>query len=148
MAKTLDFLNGRRLLLAVGSFFLLLTAWSVQQAVTRSSAVIDADYYSHGLRYHNSLLEQKAAEGLGWHLTAEVADGRLRLRLSAGDAPVTGGAGEVRLGAGQGAAFLLQEEAPGIYAASLPPDAAGPMALRVHILRDGARIDRALLLNL
>ena len=139
---------GLPLLLLLGLAFLVLTGWAVQQAVSRVSAVTDAGYYSLGRRYHHSQLEQRAAASLDWQLATNLENGGLQLRLTAHGVPVTGGTGEVQLGAhGRAGVLTLREEAPGLYVVSLPPEAAGTVSARVLLTRDGARISRALLLH-
>lgn len=64
------------LILLLGVGFTAFTAWSFYRAVHGTSAVIDADYYSHGLRYNQTLLERQAAASLGWQAVPHL-EGRL-----------------------------------------------------------------------
>ncbi len=136
---------------ALGLLFLVFSGWSAYRAATRGSAVTDRNYYSHGLKYDQALVEKKAAETLGWSLSAGVSRGELEIRLSDGDGrPVTGCEGEALLlvsGPGEGR-LALQETEPGRYAAVLAEGLRGEIAARVDLGRDGARISRRLLLNL
>ncbi|BCR03414.1 hypothetical protein DESUT3_04830 [Desulfuromonas versatilis] len=139
-------------LLLLGAFFLTLTAWSVYRASTRGSAVTDPGYYSHGLRFNDSLLERQAAEGLGWSVATAVQDGWIRVRLSGRDGlPVAGGAGEVvifRVRTGSETRLVLHELSPGEYGAPLPGGLRGEFPAEMSLGRDGARVSRRLQLNL
>ncbi len=151
MPKTPPSRSWPTLIVALGLLFLIFSGWSAYQASTRGSAVTDRDYYSHGLKYDHALVEQKAAETLGWTAAIDVSDGWFRCRL--GDRsgmPVTGGAGEVvlfRVRTGTETRLLLHEVEPGVYGAPLPVGLQGELPAELTLARDGARITRRLQLN-
>lgn len=136
-----------RLIVAIGLLFFLFSSWSAYRAATMVSAVTDRDYYSHGLRYDQSLVEQRAAETMGWSLEANLSGDRLEIRLSDGEGrPVSGCRGEASLpGADR---FLLHEDAPGLYSALLEPLLKGEFAAHLEFKRHGSRLSRRLLLSL
>lgn len=140
------------LIVALGLLFLLFSGWSAYRAATRGSAVTDKDYYKHGLKYDHALVEQKAAEALGWTAAIDVSGGWLRCGLSDRDGmPVTGGAGEVvlfRVRTGTETRLQLHEIEPGVYGAPLPVGLQGELPAEMTLGRDGARISRRLQLNL
>jgi nitrogen fixation protein FixH len=133
-------------------FFLLLTGWSVYRAATGVSKVTNPRYYSHGLRYNDTLIEQEAAEGLGWQAVISLAKGRMEVRLTDRDGrPVPDARAEVALyrTEAKGDRLLhLSEESPGFYAAALPEEISGRLSARLQINRMGAGLSRTLLLNL
>ena len=138
-----------RNLVVLGLLFLTLTGWSVYRAATRVSDVLDQDYYSHGLRFNDSLIERQAAQGLGWTLATEVRDGWLRCRLNGVDGrPVTGGGGDLLLRRDGEYRFPLEERGPGLYVVRLPPELSGEFSAQLILGRDGAHMRRNLLLNL
>ncbi len=140
------------LIITLGSLFLVFSFWSAYQAATRSSAVTDRNYYSHGLKYNRSLVEQKAAEGMGWSLNAVIAGQRLEIRLSDRDGkPVAGCRGETQLlnvSRLNSLRLNLEEAEPGLYVARLGENLLGEISARLELSRDGARISRRLQLNL
>jgi nitrogen fixation protein FixH len=140
------------LLATLGALFLLFSAWSAYRAVNGGSAVSDRDYYSHGLRYNHTRVEQKAAESLGWSLTAEVRGTQIAIRLAdRAGLPVGACRGELELFASRPDTRLrlpLVETSPGLYTATIAPDLRGEISARLYLSRDGARIDRRLLFNL
>ena len=139
-------------LILIGSGFLLLMVWSIFLAGQRSSAVIDRDYYSHGLRYNETLLERQAAVALGWQLSTELQGRALIVHL--GDKlgqPVTSAQGLIHLSQASnpsGVTLTLQEIGPGIYQAQLAAEMRGELHARLEFRRDGALLNRQLLLNL
>lgn len=137
-----------QLIVALGLLFMAFSAWAAYRATTRVSKVTDREYYSHGLKYNQSLVEQRAAETMGWALAATVSGDRLEVRLSdRSGRPVTGCQGEASL-LSDIIRLPLVEDAPGLYSAPLKPDLQGEIAARLELNRDGARISRRLLLNL
>ncbi len=132
----------------LGSLFLVFSFWSAYQAATRSSAVTDRHYYSHGLRYNDTLVEQKAAESLGWTPTVSVDGHTVEVRLTDREGrPVSGCQGHIVL-LDAGVTVSLAEDDASFYRAALTPGLQGEVAARLEISRDGARISRRLILNL
>lgn len=140
------------LIILIGAGFLLLSGWSFYLAARGTSAVTDADYYSHGLRYNQTLLEQRAADSLGWQTDIR-RDGPLLVTvLTDGQRRPVGGAGAVlRLYRGDAALarqLSLDETAPGRYQVRIPDDLRGDVTADLAFERGGARLQRRLLLAL
>jgi nitrogen fixation protein FixH len=140
-----------RFLLLLALVFLALTGWSIYRAGTRVSAVTDAGYYSHGLRYNHTRIEQQAAAGLGWTLTTALEERRLQVRLlDRSGAAVSGASGELTLYAvrsGNPTTLPLVELAPGQYTTRLPAALQGEITGRLRLQRDGAQLSRSLMFN-
>ena len=141
-----------RLLMLLGLLFAGVTGWSIYRAASDVSAVSDADYYSHGLRYNHTRVEQQAAESLGWHLETSLEERQLRIALRDRiRQPVTGAGGDLTLYAVRAAGptrLPLVELAPGLYSTRLPRDLGGEVIARLTLVREGARISRTLMFNL
>lgn len=151
MPETVPANRWPHLLLLLGLLFLGLTGWSVYRSATGVSAVTDRHYYSHGLRHNDSLVEQKAAESLGWQVTVRLKDGYLATQWTGKDGrPVSGG--EARLvipvGSRPGLTLPLREDAAGSYGTTLPGRLPGEIQALLTFSRDGAVLRRPLLLNL
>jgi nitrogen fixation protein FixH len=138
-------------LVLIGSGFLLLMAWSIFLAGQRTSAVIDRDYYSHGLRYNETLLERQAAAALGWRLSTELKGRTLIVHLvDKLGRPVSSARGALYLSKASdpsGEVLMLQEIAPGLYQTHLATGISGEINARLEFRRDGALLNRQLLLN-
>lgn len=133
--------------------FVLMSAWSFRRAALESSAVTDADYYSHGLRYNQTLLERQAATSLGWQISPRLEGRTLTVQLlDRNRQPVPGASGTLSLtGTEQNPAavsFPLREIAPGIYLVELPASWHGERPAEIGFERDGARLGQRLLLAL
>ncbi len=130
--------------------FLALSAWSFQQAARGVSAVTDSDYYSHGLRYDQTRLEQNKALSLGWDMQIAL-DGR-QFKVSLLDSrrqPVDGAQAELTLPAAPGSVPLrlpLSAATGGTYLGRIPDAFHGEQTVRIDIEREGARLSRHLLL--
>ena len=138
------------LLLILGLLFLGVTGWSVYRSATGGSAVTDRHYYSHGLRYNDSLLEKKAAESLGWQVTVSLQNGFLASRLTGKDGqPVVGGDARLVIPARNRSSItlLLTEDAAGRYGVNLPGELQGEIQAVLTFSRSGATLRRPLLLN-
>ena len=127
------------------------TAWSFLRAARGASAVTDPDYYSHGLRYGRTVLEQKAAAALGWEAAPELQGRILTIGLrDNGRRAVTGADGLLIL-LGPGARHIrnlgLREASPGTYRAELPADLRGEQPVEIVFQREGARLSQRLLLS-
>lgn len=137
------------LLIAIGIGFALITAWSFQRAFKGVSSVTDPDYYSHGLRYNRSLLEQQRAESLGWQLHSRLDGKRLQVTLAGRDGvAVTGARGSAALivpGRPQPLELPLAESSPGSYLMELPDEVSGELVVDLAFNRDGAGLQRRLL---
>ena len=70
------------LLIVIFAGFTALSAWSFFRAARGASPVTDRSYYSHGLRFNQTLLEQKAAGTLGWQVEATLHGRQLQLLLT------------------------------------------------------------------
>jgi nitrogen fixation protein FixH len=139
------------IVLLVAGFFAL-SAWSFHQAASGTSAVTDANYYSHGLRYNQTLLERNAAAALGWDAAVTLTDLQLQIALSDRDRqPVTAALGSLTLhGGSRGKAqhLPLHEDSAGIYLGTLPPGLRGEVTAQVDFEQAGARLSKRLLLSL
>jgi nitrogen fixation protein FixH len=140
------------LIIFIGAGFVVLSAWSFYRAAGGASAVVDPDYYSHGLRYNQTLLEQRAAESLGWQVTVSHQEDCLHATLSDGNRqPVDGARGALtlfRVDSPRPQQLSLLEYAPGRYRVALPDGLAGELAAEIAFERDGVRLQRRLLLAL
>lgn len=132
--------------------FLGLSAWSFHRAARNVSAVTDADYYSHGLRYNQTQLEHQAAATLGWE-TKVALDGR-QLSVTVTDRArqaVTSAQGLLTLVDGTRGEVLrlpLIEDPPGSYRGELPPVLHGEQTAQLDFEHRGARLSQRLLLSL
>lgn len=140
------------LIILIGIGFLALSAWSIRAAARGASAVTDADYYSHGLRYNQTLLEQRAADSLGWQLTFAHGGGELQVTLSdARQLPISGAKGVLtifRSDLAQPQRLLLHEASAGSYRVTPPVGLGGEVTAQVDFELDGARLQRRLLVVL
>jgi len=139
------------ILLLIGSF-LGFSVWSALRAADRGPQVTDADYYSKGLRYSSTMLEKRAATVLGWKVSTRLIGRTLEFRLNDKDGqPVKSAAGALFLylpEQASSARLPLQETAAGVYQLALSTNMTGEMSARLEFERDGAYINRQLLLNL
>jgi nitrogen fixation protein FixH len=139
------------ILLMIGSFIGFL-AWSAMRASDSGPQVTDADYYSKGLRYTSTVLEKRAAAVLGWRVDTQLSGRTLRLHLSDKEGqPVSSAKGVIAIymrNLGETISFPLQEVSGGTYQIHLTDSMTGEMTARVEFERDGARLNRQLLLNL
>lgn len=130
--------------------FVLISGWSFYRAAKESSAVTDRDYYSHGLRYNQTLLERQAAASAGWRATPQLQGRLLTILLHDGDQRgVAGAVGTLTLlGAGRSAPrqLPLLEAGPGDYRAQIPDDLLGEQTAEITFQRDGARLNQRLIL--
>jgi nitrogen fixation protein FixH len=139
------------LLLLLGLLFFGVTGWSVYRSVTGVSAVTDRHYYSHGLRYNDSLVEQKAAASLGWQVSVRLQNGQFTSQWTGRDGqPVAGGEAQLVISARDRAdlTLLLTEAADGRYGVILPAELHGEIQAMLTLSRSGATLRRPLLLNL
>jgi nitrogen fixation protein FixH len=138
------------ILLLLGSF-LLFSVWSAFQAAGLGSEVTDADYYSKGLKYNTTVVEKKAAMVLGWKVTTRLEGRTLEFRLTnQAGVPVDRANGSVYLAipnAAENINLPLREQAAGIYHVTLSETLLGAVQARLELERDGARLNRQLLLN-
>ena len=139
------------ILLLLGSF-LLFSAWSAFQAAGLGSEVTDADYYSKGLKYNTSMVEKKAAVVLGWDLTTRLEGRTLEFTLTGHDgAAVDRAVGSLYLAIpnmAENVNLPLRESTAGVYLVTLKKEMSGAIQARLELERDGARLNRQLLLNL
>ncbi len=139
------------ILLLLGSF-LLFSSWSAFQAAGLGSRVTDTAYYSKGLKYNTSQVEKRAAEVLGWNVETRL-DGQIiefLLTDSRGDT-VDDATGSLYLaipGAAENVRIPLDEIASGHYRVHLNDHINGTIQARLELERQGARLNRQLLLNL
>lgn len=132
--------------------FLGFSAWSALRAAAAKPQVTDADYYSKGLKYTSTLLEKQAAVALGWTVTTRMEGRTVEFHLSDKQGrPVAAAQGALFLHLAETPAstsFPLEEIAPGTYRLQLTADMTGEMNARLEFARDGARLNRQILLNL
>ena len=139
------------LIALLGSGFIALSAWSFYRAAHGTSAVTDADYYSHGLRYNQTQLEQNAASALGWDASVQLDGRQLRVVLTdSRQQPVTTARGTLTLlgSAGETLRLPLAEENGGIYYGIIPPGLRGELAAQIDFEHAGGRLSKRLLLAL
>lgn len=150
MPETLHSNPWPHLLLLLGLLFLGLTGWSVYRSATGVSAVTDRQYYTHGLRYNASLVEQRAAESLGWQVAISLQDGYLASQWTGKDGqPVSGGEARLVIPAKNRAdiTMMLAEDAAGRYGTNLPGELQGEFPALLTFSHGGATLRRSLLLN-
>ena len=139
------------ILLLIGSF-LCFSVWSAMRAADLGPQVTDADYYSKGLRYSSTMVEKRAASVLGWKVSTRLIGRTLKFHLDDKEGqPVRSAKGVLFLYLSEQASsirFPLQEIAPGVYNLDLTANMTGEMTARLEFERDGARLNRQLLLNL
>jgi nitrogen fixation protein FixH len=140
------------LIILIGIGFLALTSWSVYQASRKTSDVTDRDYYSHGLRYNQTLLEKKAAASLGWSTQVRLEKRQLWIELNDKNGQVVAKAlGSLRLHGSSlesNPPLPLREQSPGRYFASLPENLHGEFSVDLSFELDGARLSKRILLVL
>lgn len=139
------------LLILIGLFFIGLTGWSVYRSVTGVSAVTDRHYYDHGLKYNDTLIEQRAAESQEWLVSISMRDGSLACRLTGRDGdPVRGGEARLDIDAeyAGGITLPLTERSAGHYATPLPTGLKGEIPARLTFRQGGTTLRRSLRLNL
>jgi len=141
--------------IVIGIAFIGVTTWSIIQAHEKVSPITDPAYYSHGLRYNQTTLEERAAESSGWTMRTELTGRRLNIRLENGEhRAVIGCRGELVLYENadtQPARRLklsVREEEGGGYLLELPAELTGTLTGDLSLHREGARFNRRLLLNL
>jgi len=136
-------------IIILGIFFAALMGWSILKAARDSSSVIDSDYYRHGLRFNQTLLERQAAASLGWETRVSLDDSTLNVRLSDRDLkPVAGAHGELLLracGNVTSRTLPLREQKPGHYTTELPSSVTGECTADVFFDRSGAHLQKRLL---
>src|SRR5210317_144334 len=132
--------------------FLIFLVWSAFQAAGLGSKVTDADYYSKGLKYTSTQVEKHAAEVLGWNLETKLNGRSLEFHLTDSKGGVVDHAvGTIYLaipGSAENIHLPLQEFASGYYRVSLGNKIKGSIQARLEMERQGARLNRQLLLNL
>ena len=98
------------------------------------------------------MLEKRAAAVLGWRVDTQLSGRTLRLHLSDKEGqPVSSAKGVIAIymrNRGETISFPLQEVSAGTYQMHLTDSMTGEMTARVEFERDGARLNRQLLLNL
>ena len=139
------------IMLLLGSF-LIFSLWSAMQAAGLGSKVSDAAYYSKGLKYNSSQVEKRAAEVLGWQLETRLNGRDLEFHLTDQDGlEVDRVAGTLYLAIPDMAENIhlpIQAVASGYYQVKLDDNITGTIQARLDLEREGARLNRQLLLNL
>jgi hypothetical protein len=143
------------LVIVIGLSFIGVTGWSIIQARENVSPITDPAYYSHGLRYNQTTLEEKAAESSGWMMRTELNGHRLSILMVNGDKQAVRGCRGVLVlydnVTSQPARRLelsIREEGQGVYLLELPAELTGTLTGDLALHRDGARFNRRLLINL
>ncbi|MFP7756088.1 FixH family protein [Thermodesulfobacteriota bacterium B35] len=139
------------LILLLIAAFLVFSAWSAHRATSLGSRVTDASYYSKGLKYNSTEVERRAAEVLGWKLDTRLDRRTLIFRLSDRNGhAISGAAGSLYLAipdAAENVYLPLTETGPGRYQVTLDHTLSGAIQARLELERNGARLNRHLLLN-
>lgn len=139
------------ILLLLGGFLAFL-AWSAFQAAGLGSKVTDSDYYSKGLKYNTTMVEKRAAEVLGWHVETRLDGRTLQFHLTDQEGTkVVRATGTLYLaipGSAENIHLPLQEMTSGYYLVNLGEEVHGTIQARLELEREGARLNRQLLLNL
>ncbi len=132
--------------------FIVFLAWSAYQAGGLGSKVTDADYYSKGLKYNSTMVEKRAAEVLGWNLETELEGHTVKFHLvDQQGGNIDRAIGTLYLaipGMDKNYHLPLQEVTSGYYQVTLDDSTKGAIQARLELERDGARLNRHLLLNL
>jgi len=132
--------------------FILFLIWSGFQASTQGTQVTDRDYYSKGLKYNSTQVEKRAATTMGWNLATDLDRHLLNIKLFDGNrSPVANANGILQIYSRPDSdqlAIQLTEPSPGQYTAELPEHLQGELTIRVEFEREGARLNRQLLINL
>jgi nitrogen fixation protein FixH len=134
--------------------FTAFTWWSFIRAAAGVSAVTDPDYYSHGLKYNSTTLEQQAGEALGWTVRQQVAGRRLTIRVEdSHQVGIPGCQGAITFpGEGTGASPLpplaVTEIGAGLYQADIPATLPQTLMTTLTIGKGQAMVHRRLLLAL
>jgi hypothetical protein len=143
------------LVIGIGLAFIGVTGWSIIQAREKVSPITDPAYYSHGLRYSQTALEEKAAESSGWVMRTELAGHRLNILLENGNKQTVGGCrgvlvlyDNVTSQPARRLELTILEEKSGVYFLELPAKLSGALTGDLSLHRDGARFNRRLLINL
>ena len=140
------------LILLLLSSFLLFSAWSAHQAAMRGSQISDHNYYSKGLKYNNTRVEERAAASRGWQLETEIKGKSLIFKLSDNTGqPISQAAGELTLFLNKENRVLrlkATESEPGRYRLKLPDEINGSLHARIEFAQQDARVSRQLLVNL
>jgi len=139
------------ILLLLGSF-LVFSSWSAFQAAGLGSKVTDTAYYSKGLKYNATQIEKRAAEVLGWNVETRL-DGRVLdfLLTDSRGGTVKDATGSLYMaipGSAENIRIPLEEVASGRYRLQLNNNINGTIQARLELEREGARLNRQLLLNL
>lgn len=139
------------ILLLIGGFLIFLL-WSAFQAAGLGSKVTDTDYYSKGLKYNTSQVEKRAAEVLGWNLESRLEGRDLIFSLTDRKGiQVDRAVGTLYLAIPDSAENIhlpLQEVSAGHYRVTFDDSINGTIQARLELEREGARLNRQLLLNL
>lgn len=139
------------ILLLIGGFLIFLS-WSAFQAAGLGSKVTDADYYSKGLKYNTTMVEKRAAEVLGWNVETRLDGLTLEFHLTDSEGTgvdrVTGTLYLAIPGLAENIRLPLQEIAAGYYRVNLAENINGSIQARLELERQGARLQRQLLLNI
>ena len=138
------------LIVLIGVLFLALTSWAIVMAARGTSPVTDPAYYSHGLRYNQSRIEALAAESMNWRVNSSLTENKLTIALKDGDQqPVPGCRGEIIVYSNDERLVLaLREGSYGSYSVEIPGELSGNFTGDLLLQKDGARINRRLLINL
>lgn len=151
MTTTRKTMYPHMLMLLAGGFFLF-CGWAAFRANVLGSKVIDADYYSKGLKYNSSQLEKRAAESIGWQLETRLNGRDLEFHLTdRAGAGISRAAGTLYLaipGSAENIYLPVQEISAGAYRVRLADNLKGAIQARLELAREGARLNRQLLLNL
>ena len=140
------------LILLLLGCFLIFSSWSAFQAAGLGSKVTDTAYYSKGLKYNTTRIEKQAAEALGWKVETRLDGRMLEFQLTDNEGDMVNRAnGSLYLAIPDTAENIhlpLEEVASGTYQVRLKNNLNGTIQARLELEREGARINRQLLLNL
>jgi len=110
--------------------FLIGMAATLTISANRGTRVVDSDYYNNGLHYDQTPSGAKNP-GLGWSMSASLADNGLRVLVNdENGAPIGGGKLSFhpkRGGADEAGTLPLTESAPGVFSAPRPASPQGEL---------------------
>lgn len=138
-------------IVGLGLAFAAFSWWSLTRAASNVSAVTDSGYYHHGLAYDSISRGLLAAEALGWEINPRVNGRRLTIQVDdARHAAVSGAHGFISVHEESAApgSLPMTDAGQGRYTVDLPAGLSSPLAATLTLAKDGATLQRRLLIAL